>query len=335
MAASSSISSSKIKRFIRSGIAILVLAIVFDWIIGALLGYLYFHQPNGDNADTNYAIFKSDADIFIIGPSLAKRHYDPRIFDSTLNLKTYNAGHDAQSLFYDLLLTKTIIKRKRPILIVLELGAKELYFKGYANDRLDDLLPYCRAFPREAGFIINLENKRVLDTSSVGRKLLAFNTEKVKMLSRVYAYNSQIVSILQGYTTHQESYSGFSPLLGALTEKRKSALLLQDSITDAQQTHLDLDKVNALKEIFKIVNENRIKLVIARSPNLSPVNSVAADSVLKELCNEYKTPIFDHSNDKRFDKIELYHDNHLDIEGAELYSKMIASQIKDYLGSIQ
>src|SRR6185295_16976290 len=76
--------------------AFLMIAFVFDFIIGSLFNYFYFRQTSGWEYRTKYSIEDTKAGILIFGASRAQQQYNPLFFEERLHQTCYNVGRDGE-----------------------------------------------------------------------------------------------------------------------------------------------------------------------------------------------------------------------------------------------
>ena len=120
------------------------------------------------------------ADMLIIGSSRANHHYVPSVFEDSLKISFYNAGRDGNGTFYQLALLKTILKRYTPKIIVFDYSS--VFVKGAEEyDQMASLLPYYRTH-KEIQPLVEMKSP----------------FEKIKLLSEIYPFNSQLLTISVG-----------------------------------------------------------------------------------------------------------------------------------------
>src|ERR1700761_5420063 len=153
--------------------AVLIVAglVAIDRGLGAILSHYYFRIPHGDQARLTYIADSANTPILILGSSRAEHGYIPAIIEDSLHRDCYNTGKDKQGIFYDLAVTKMILKRYRPALIVLDLTPVSFTTAESGLDDLAVLLPYYWPHP---------EIRHIIDHRT--------NWEWLKAHSRLYCY---------------------------------------------------------------------------------------------------------------------------------------------------
>ena len=152
-------------------------------------------------------------------------------------------------------------------------------------------------------------------------------TSGIKMLSGMYRYNSSIFSILiDNFRITNYYYKGFY-----LLNTKKMEVVPPNMDNFHKHYAYDAEKLRLL-ERFIIENKDSIRLYFAISPEYGRTNDEMYVPV-KSLCRKYYIPLFNHLCDTTFTlHKELFsNQNHLNQDGAAIYSKVIARQISDLL----
>jgi hypothetical protein len=143
-------------------------------------------------------------------------------------------------------------------------------------------------------------------------------------VSKLYAYNSHILSIIKNYSRrHNDNINGYQPLKGSKVEKEP------EQFTSGRDKIDEFSK-EKLEEFVKSVTDAGIPLVVVVSPMyVKPFEENAALSLSKQIIEKYGVKVWDYSTDPRFVKKEYFYDMaHMNNEGAELFTKEIVSRIK-------
>jgi hypothetical protein len=300
------------KKFILKASLLLAIMFVVDRVVGGLVEYYYMHEPMGDVASFSHAINNPTEDLLIYGSSRAVHTYDPRVFKDTLGISAFNCGRNATNVIYhSAILPAAINGAHKPKIILLDLVAKEIAWRSeqYGGDVLAAMmLPY----------VLTNDN-----FAALAKDLFPKEYYKAK-ISKLYAYNSHIISIIKNYSrSRNDNINGFQPLHGS-----KSA-------PEPEEYTAGVDKIDEYSkeklELFvKSVTEKKIPLVVIISPMYAKIDEESgALKLSKELIAKYGVDVWDYSSDPRFVKKELFYDMaHLNIQGAEMFSREIASRIK-------
>jgi len=286
---------------------------IADFSVGNVLKYFYFKQNSGFQYRTTYAMQQTNADFLIFGSSRASHHYNPEIIENSLNLSCYNVGRDGSYIFYHTALLKVILNRYLPKIIILDLVKGEFRQERESYDRISNLLPYYDSYP-EIHSIIELRN----------------SYEKIKLCSKIYPYNSDILSIAIGNTEFNKGrwidIKGFSPWYKTMDCPEKID-------TSFFNTKIDNVKVSQYENFIKECKYKGILLYIVVSPYYL-ISDITDNSIKisKDLAGKYNIKHFDFSQDTTFKlKCSLFGDlTHLNIEGTRIFTqKVIEKIIKD------
>jgi hypothetical protein len=306
-------------------IVFLIIIVLLDQVIGSYLRHLYFHQKAGQDYALTYSLQECKADIMIFGASQAQHNYDPRILKDSLKMSCYNAGHDGgHSILLQYTQIEIVSERYAPRVIILEFTPEKIVRYSGDYDRLSILLPYYKMYP-EIYPIIRLRSPY----------------ERIKLLSAIYPFNSNVINII-GFNTRiraaeKQDFEGYIPLKDQVMN---IGMYKKDTEVIFQSTP-DPNKIIALKDIIDICQKKRIKLFIISSPifhdvsDKRPIPSYAANQVL-EIFKSENVNYLDFTYDSLFNAhIEWFKDQaHLNDKGAEVFTKILSSNLKKYIGSI-
>ena len=167
--------------FITKSVIIISIIILIDFTAGSILNKLYFMQNHGFDYRTTFTMEQNTADLLVFGASSANHHYRPDAFGKT-NLSFYNCGRDGNFIFYHYAILQATLKRYKPKLVILDITEEDFYKSPDSYDRISSLLPYYKTHP---------EIKEIVEMKS--------KWEQFKMLSRIYPFNSKIISSFTGY----------------------------------------------------------------------------------------------------------------------------------------
>ncbi len=242
-----------VTKFLGKLLVLIVLVGVLDFAIGSLIEYLYFNQGNNWYTATTYAINKADEDILIFGSSRANHHYIPEILTTKTGLSCYNAGCDGQSLFYDYALLKSVLSRRKPEKVILDLNRNSLYYYQDNYDRLSHLFPYYKA---------NKDISQIVD--------LKEHSSMYIRLSKLYAYNSTILVILKSFIKPRTDFNGYIPYPN--NPVMDSSEISNDSIDigvyygSNSIKRLDDNKINILHNFLDDALQASVDLYVFESP---------------------------------------------------------------------
>jgi hypothetical protein len=190
--------------------------------------------------------------------------------------------------------------------VILDLNGGEFQQSQVSYDRLSSLLPYYKNHP-EMRSTIEIRSK----------------TEKLKMLSRIYPYNSSIFTILIGNADFNKKrkgdYKGYIPL----TNVWKGPVKIENSYTSYE---IDTTKIRAYETFIQDCLHAKVKLIVVSSPYYKKTNRVDYSVVIGEdIAKKYHVPFFDYTRDTAFTlHPELFADIiHLNETGARKFSNVL------------
>lgn len=337
MPASSSTSSSSpgtngaskgVWLLLRNGLIFLLAVIAFDQGIGMWMHHLYFEQKSGPNAETTFTFTKMNEDAIILGSSRGRRNYNPQIVADSLGITCYNAGHDGQTIFYEQAIIRMALSRYTPKLVIMDLNPEEMYYKDVHYDRLNVLAPYYQDYTVVRSIYL-LKGDRNPDHNRVGYMLWPINNEKLKMTSQIYRYNSSLLDILTGIYKNRKSDSGFKPLKGTITQQKADELIRENAnLRNDKDKFVDPNKVKGFEEILSTLTAKGTTVYVSMSPALAPFGMEPSYQMIVDVCKKYKVTFKDYSQDLQYNKLDYFFDNHMNKDGANLFSANLAHDIK-------
>jgi hypothetical protein len=310
-----------ISRVIKTVVFILIVTIT-DKGLGHFINILYFNRKEGKIHSLNNVLSDCKADVFIFGNSRAQHHYDTRIISAALNMSSYNAGEDGgYSIIFPYAQIKIITERYSPKIMILEFSGVNNFPGAY--DRLAILLPYYKKYPEIRPLI-----------------LLRSPFEKIKFISSIYPFNSNVLDIIRFRTDLTPEFNGYIPLKTMLNID-----LLKPEPEIARQAEIstivpDSNMVNALDNIIQICKRKNISLFIITSPNFhrvnekqsspSPATEVALDIIHRNQVNYLDfsySPVFAGHSEWFSDKV------HLNEAGAKIFTNLVVDSIGKTIGT--
>lgn len=298
---------NKFSRFLTSSILFLAIVFIMDFTIGNTLRHFYFKQKSGGNYHLTYSIDSTEAEIIILGSSRACHHYIPKIIEDSLNLACFNSGRDGNFTLFSYAIYKSIIERYEPEIVLMDFNPNELFKDPEGYDYLASLLPYYKT-KKEIQSLIHLKSK----------------FERLKLLSRIYPFNSKLLQICWGNLQKEDInvLKGNMPLSGNLAD---TTLAFSEEINQ----EVDPKIINALDTFASDCNTRHIQLIFIQSPRYKIVNQETIVSVISELAAKNNAEFWNYVNDKMFIKPEYFNDTaHLNDSGAFEFTKTIAGRIK-------
>jgi hypothetical protein len=298
-------------KILNKILAFLIIYILIDYSIGGMIQYLFSKQKSGALYRTSYSMGKTTADILIFGASKANHSYNTEVFRKLMpDFTSYNSGNDGSSIFYHYTILKTVLKRYSPKIIILDFVPGEFRLVPGHYEKLSYLLPFVNDH-REVRPMISLKSPY----------------ERIKLLSKIYPYNSLLLSIVGGvlniHSTDDVEDDGYVALEG----EWESAIKI-DSL--GYEYPLDKNKIDYFEEFIDDCLEAKVKLIISCAPSFviksQPDYSV---SIGKEIAENKNIKFYDYTNDKNFINYpKLFRDiAHLNNNGAKKFTKILITDI--------
>ena len=298
-----------IKKIIFNILIILVVVMTLDFLFGRVLRHYYFKETSGFHYRTTYSMETTDADILIFGSSRANHHYIPELFEDSLKMTFYNTGRDGNGILFQTAVLKSALKRYSPKLIIIDYYG-EFIKNDEAFEGLQSLLPYYRTHEEIREFIT-----------------LKSSNERIKLLSEIYPFNSQILSIAIGnMERNKQRYDdkkGYVPLFTIWPSPI-------EIISKYEEYPVDTVKVEALRSFLDLAKRAKVRVLVIYSPIFEKFEKKQEIEICRDICSHEDVPFWDYSKDTLF----LNHNNlfrdvqHLNDNGAKIFSNLLVSRIK-------
>lgn len=296
------------KRFIVQIIAFLLVIVVVDMASGYIFRHIESNAKGGFTYRDNYICDKMETDILVSGSSRCVRHYNPQIITDSLGMSCYNAGQMGNGIILNYGRLRMIDERKRPFVIIYDLHPAFDLLIGDDNHRY---LTWLKSHYERNGIsdIFNSVDK----------------TERLKMLSRMYRYNSRWVEIMMDYLQpiSDARSDGFSPLKGKIDRMKIHTV-------DHREKHGYVSDDLKLWYIEKMIEESsNSKLFIVVSPIWYGMDTLQFAPV-KELCQKKGIPFIDFSNNPKYVGNNEFFKNgsHMNEKGADEFTRDLIEFIK-------
>jgi hypothetical protein len=299
----------KIKKIILNIAIVFIVVFVLDFAIGSTLRNFFFKESSGLHYRTTYAMETTKAEILVFGSSRANHHYVPEIFEDSLKMSFYNTGRDGNGVFFQTALLKSILKRYTPKIIILDYAGG---FGKEANDydRISSLLPYYKKH-EEIRNIIELKSP----------------FERMKLLSKIYPFNSEILTIAIGNLDINKKMNSDNKGYVALYKEWQSNI---DSIDPVSDYEVDSNKLDAFRVFINTAKKSGAKVYVIFSPIFLKYNRSQDIEICNEICSAENVCFWDYSKDKLFlNNNGFFQDvQHLNHNGALIFSKLICNSIQ-------
>jgi len=259
---------------------------------------------------------KINADVIVMGNSRAFCHYVPVVIDSVLQVNSYNLGIGGHQFNVQYLRYKLYEEHnKKPRLIIQNVDFLTLNQSVIGHER-EQILP----FVSDSLLRSNLQN-------------YGFSVGEIYLPLYRYVGYTQIVKngLLEflGITNYhsQPSFKGYMPEVGVWdgTELNKLKTI---------ETDMNPVTIRLFNEFLSHCKKNNIQVVLVNSPvyykaTLKLNHKEQFDNLIKGFSTKYNIPYFDYTTDPICNDSTLFHVAvHLNQQGAEIFSKKLANDIK-------
>ena len=294
------------KYLIKISLFFLIIFVI-DFISGKIFGYMLEHAKGGDNFRNNFIMNQVDDEILVFGSSRAMHHYNPIIISDSLGMSCYNCGQDAMGVMLSYARYQTICRRYHPKMVICDIMPSSDLLKGDNHKYLKWLRTY-------------------YDYDGMSEIFASIDsTEKYKMLSQMYRYNTNFVQLITEniHPVQAQSLKGFRPNNKIMDTMKISK---KNNVAN-KEINYDSLKLSYLRKM--ILESKDTKIIFAMSPVYAGYDTTILRPI-KQICAEYDIPFLDFSNDSIF----LYNNDffcdgwHLNSKGADEYTKFFVKRLK-------
>lgn len=283
------------------------LVFVIDRGIGYSLSYLSKNTTGGFVGHHNYIMSETTDDILIFGSSRAAHHYNAQLIQDTLGVTCYNCGQDGEGLILSYGRWQCLKQRYHPKLIIWDVNVSTDIMKDDNSQYLGWL----------KGFYDNDSIKQIFEEVD--------HTEKYRMQSYLYRYNSRFHQILIDYFHPVHNLSrGYQPKhLVFDTLKIKERFSYSPEIT-----------VDPLKYKFmnNFINDmDSAKIVFVVSPTWWDGIQDEYLTIIQELVIDNECLFWDFSSDTAFvHHNDLFYDcYHMNSCGADKFTSALIKKLRE------
>ena len=271
------------KRFILHLTFYFISVILLDICIGGILKYLRINARSGTTLKMEYMLKQMDDSVIFLGSSRCLHNYDPSIFNKELKLRSYNCGIEGTGIIMFYPMIKKILNRYHPKFIIYDVYDNfDILSVDDNNKYLSQLKPYY--------FELN-DAFDIVDTS-----------EKLKLLSSSYRYNSKLFTILGDYIRSSNSKdNGYKPLYGTMKHEPNKYSRLYN---------VDKIKLRYLESLVLECKKHKTQLIFCISPSYKFCGKNNYEKIY-EIARLNNVPILNYINDTAYTKKYFYDSVHL------------------------
>ncbi len=289
----------------------LALVVVADLLGGMFFRYWYGRIDAGAIGKEQYIGLQANEDLLIFGSSRAEFHYDPRILQDTLGMTCYNCGASGYGIILAYARLKMVTQRHQPKVIVLDVSRDFDIVKSDNAKIVGALKPF-------------------YDLEGIDSVALSIDTtEKYKMLSQLYRYNSNLHHNPMALFKAKPAERKPDAAKGYLAQKGEfDKMRVREQGGGLLDIHeVDTLKLNYVEKFIDLSRGSRLFFVISpiwygmKTEELKPI---------RDICQQRGIPIIDFSNDPKYvHNDSLFKDGkHLNQRGAEAFTKDLAHVIR-------
>lgn len=296
------------KKFLLRVIIFLACLFIVDMVAGMVFPWLVSKAKGGDNWRNNYICDKTNEDILIFGSSRAIHHYNPTIISDSLDMSCYNCGQDGNGIILNYGRYNMIRQRYMPKIVIYDIQPSYDLVIGDDNHQY---LKWLKAYYDRIGVPEIFE--------SVDK------TEKYKMMSNLYRYNSSFLQIISDciHPLQSSGQNGFRPLYGEMDRTKISK----------KRRREEMVRYDSLKLMYwrKFIDKNRgVKLVFVISPTWDGMNLFDYKPI-QELCHDKGILFINFANNPKYMHNYAYFKDggHLNSVGADEFTKDLMIVLKD------
>ncbi len=295
------------KKFLLKVGLFFVVLIILDRVFGMAFAYMGDHAKGGYIGHHKYVTDKVNEDILVFGSSRAIHHYNPQVLTDSLGMTCYNCGQDGNGIILFYGLWQMIKEHHKPKMIIYDVSTGFDLYKGENNQKF---LGWLRADYDRPGV------KQIFDDVDC--------TEKYKMLSMLYRYNSKFMQNITDFVhpIFGIEGNGYIPLNGEMDKMK-----VKDESSNHELRTVDSQKLDFLN---KLIDEtNGVELVFVASPMW--YQTLESDyQPIKDLCEQRGVRFIDFSNKEKYiHQYEWFKDGaHLNAKGADEFTRDLISVIK-------
>jgi|688.fasta_scaffold07037_9 hypothetical protein len=293
-------------EILKKGLLFVLIIALIDVVSGFVFDSLYRSSKSGVAYQENYVFNKTNDSILIFGSSRAAFHYIPDIITNKTGLSCYNAGREGMGIYFHYAALLATLDRYSPKIVVLDLDFRDVFNRGgnFGEDVFSDLAPFYGKISNEFDDYIS---RNWYDAIFYHSNLIKYN----KKIFNIITANVQ---------NNRDNFKGYRPLFGEWDGREK--VLKEDTFA------VDTTLINTINLFIAKAKSKNSKVVLVISPTFKEIKPDFF-IIAKEIAIKNKVELFDYHKTSEFvnNKKLFYDSEHLNDEGAKLFSKEFANQI--------
>ncbi|MES2467146.1 MAG: hypothetical protein V4675_07585 [Verrucomicrobiota bacterium] len=313
-------------RSVKSGVVRIVLFFVLLtgvlFLLDAVINTGLRRLTTGTYGVTNRIVQgRVNAEILISGSSRAQTHYDPQIIQSITGRSTFNMGINGSQTDMQLAMLKTYLQHNpKPALVIHNLDLFSFVTTHEVYDPAQ-YLPYLHETPLYEGI-------RQYQPGVWKWRYLPLYGYAVEDLRFTWLLGLKGFAGVQPPETHFQGYTPrHTPWTGEFEAFRANH---PEGVT----FEIEERGVRLMEELVQVCVKNGIPLILVYSPVYSEMQPLERnrDEIFRRfhaLADTFKVPIEDFSSSMICrDQANFYNSQHLNVQGATLFSQELAARLK-------
>ena len=267
-----------------------------------------------------------NAKIIVTGSSRTLSHFDPRIIEEQTGRSAFNLGRNGSQTDMQLAVLKVYLEHNRaPEVVIHNLdgfsfeATREVYnptqYVPYLYD--DELYNALKQF----------------DPNSWRRRYLPVYGYVVDDMSLSWMLGLRALS---GWSPREDFFQGFNPRSKRWTDEFQR---FKDSKPNGVSWPIDPEGRQSLEDLIHVCQQHGIQLIFVYSPEYIGMQKLTNNRAeifqdFRELSTRYHIPFWDYSNWKYSGDTEYFQNSqHLNGDGAAIFSADFANRLKEHLGT--
>jgi hypothetical protein len=286
-------------KFFWKVIIFIASLIIADRVIGLAMNYAIHKQRNGKFYEFRYKLTQAKPAIAILGSSRANHHYNIGLIEQSTHENSMNYGQDGTSVFTHYIVLKTLLRRYKPKLVVLDIKPGDF-------DQMQNFNEVASLYPIIDEIAIDGDDLEMISAY-----------EKLKLYCQCYKYNNEVLEIIGGMygkTVDTLAITGFSPLAV------KNVVLDNGVVNDSG---INSNICRYFTRIIALCKLHNVKLIVCTSPCYRRVVFDRTIAVAEALCKKNGIDYINYLNNKLlpFDASMFKDEFHLNAKGADIFTK--------------
>lgn len=308
------------RSFIRKVIYISALTFCIQFIIGELLlkhrdkllEETYFPIKRWKNF---YDQPKNSLNMIFLGSSHCYRSLIPEVFDSALNVNSFNMGSSSQSISTSYYVLKEVLNTQSPSIIIFEIFHSTLTAD---NSYIDVLHNYPQMHSTiKYQMLSTLNKKDAFELMAFPLKTVAINKDQLLLIKKQYPDTTNSTYSIY----HNKGYV-------ATFAKKGFKFNLKKQNSNIKLPKINPRQVNYLKKIIQLCRSKQIQLVIVTQPihpsYWAQIGTPNLYNKLDSLLKQEKIPYYNLNKLSPIPDSLFYDTGHLLNTGSQIFSKNVA-----------